>query len=536
MYWKLPPLRDTGHSPSVAAFACFAILLGPAAVVAGLPQKPSDADIIFHITDFGINQWKASYVSGQNFGNTSFDKDTANRVHTKLCANNGGCNAQILLVMPELKREGKIDHAELKAELKAILQKKIDAAIANHQEFEIQLVQYIDTDGNFDELRQAQVRDFGRAAYEAIGEVRRNLVEQKGFSVYTDATAGSNGTVALTKNVSSWSDYIQAIDLVDGRAGMYEAIDAIDAVIKLTGRNNVRLFATNGDHLAANRPMAYALYLPSKVLGVITNFFANAPGLGGLKGRFGTMPKMAIANPHIIAEIVRLRPRTEAFLTTRLDLRGESIFRQITVNGKQLPGTAHVSSIDGRAMNKSQFKVQFIIPKKRPWGFDTSVGITVDYDDLRSRAGLETSYIYDELLQATGGTPATLVATSIPTTSPGNAPMTTTPGAKSLSPALAGPVLWDSQFKASRVIPAGKWGFDIAPDITLKYDKRRYRDPLKPPYPFDFSTPRLDDRPSTQTPMTMPTDNRGGVLMGTESEIEVRDLQSLRRRILEGSK
>ena len=274
----------------------------------------------------------------------------ANRVHTHLCGASGACNAQILLVMPETARMKTLSHAELKAELQTALQDKIDFALANNREFEIQLVQNINTNGNFDQKQQALVRKFGAAAYEAIGEVRRNLIERKGLTVYTDATAGSNGTVMLTENVSSWSGYLQAIDLVDGRAGMHETIDAIDAVTALTGRNNVRIFTTNGDHLAADRPTAYALRVPLKMLDVVTDVLAVAPPLSGLKDRLGWKPKIAIANAHVTAEILRRRPATEAFMTTRLDMTGVPWYKRLRIGSKQVPGPGHVASMNGKLL------------------------------------------------------------------------------------------------------------------------------------------------------------------------------------------
>ncbi len=317
-------------------------------------------------------------------------KKIPNRVHTELCGG-GNCNAQILLVMPHNDRFKKMSHAELKAELQTQLQLKIDQAIASGtKEFEIQLVQNINTRGNFDQKQQALVADFGRAAYEAIGEVRQNIVDQKGLSVYTDATAGSNGTVMLTKNIASWSHYIQAIDLVDGRADMQPTIDAIDAVINLTGKNNVRIFTAMGDHLAANRPMAYLLRVPLKSIDFVTDTVGMVPGMNGVKDRLGWKPYMAIGNAHIVAEIMRQRPGTEGFYIERLDLTELPAIKQRKYAGKLLPGSGHVASMNGKVLADSSFNASRIVPNKK-WGYKTTEPVVVSYQQMRDPFRFSTS-------------------------------------------------------------------------------------------------------------------------------------------------
>ena len=395
MHPKLSPNFPIGHTlvnPALRS-AGFGVLLFIAgafnASAANLPATPGEADIVFHVTDFGINQWHENYRSGADFSAVAGGK-TPNRVHTDLC-NGGTCDSQILLVMPDNARLKKMTHQQLKSELKAQLQQKVDLAIrGNTKEFEIQLVQNINTRGNFDQKQQALVADFGRAAYEAIGEVRQNIVDRKGLSVYTDATAGSNGTVMLTKTIASWSHYIQAIDLVDGRADMQPTIDTIDAVIKLTGKNNVRIFTAMGDHLAANRPMALLLRVPLKGIDIFTDTLSILPGMKGVKDRLGWKPHMAIGNAHIVAEIMRKRPGTEAFYIERLDLKEVPLVKQFKYAGKQLPGTGHVASMNGKVLGNSSFKASRILPKEK-WGFDISAPVTVSYQQMRDPFRFSTS-------------------------------------------------------------------------------------------------------------------------------------------------
>ena len=376
MHSKLTPKQPNGHildanrpgSPGVGVllFITGAFWLAADASLADLPTTPGEADIVFHVTDFGINQWNENYQTGADFSKVAGNK-IPNRVHTDLCGG-GTCNAQILLVMPDNDRLEKMSHAELKFELQSQLQRKVDLAIASGTDkFEIQLVQNINTNGNFDQKQQALVADFGRAAYEAVGEVREHVIQHKGLSVYTDATAGSNGTVMLTKNIASWSHYIQAIDLVDGRADMQPTIDTIDAVINLTGKNNVRIFTAMGDHLAANRPMALLLRIPLKGIDIFTDTLSILPGMKGVKDRLGWKPHMAIGNAHIVAEIMRQRPGTEGFYIERLDLTELPPIKQNKYGGKLLPGSGHVASMNGKILADSSFNASRIVPNKK-WG------------------------------------------------------------------------------------------------------------------------------------------------------------------------
>lgn len=409
-------LKQRSLRRSYLTFVIIAVFAPAGAARAELPTTPGEADIVFHVTDFGINQWHEAYRTGADFGEVAGGKKP-NRVHTNLCARNGACDAQVLLVMPANERLAEMSHAELKAELRTQLQQKVEAAIANgRREFEIQLVQNINSYGYADQKQQALVADFGKAAYEAIGEVRENIIDQKRMTVYTDATAGSNGTVMLTRNIDSWSHYIQAIDLVDGRAGMKATIDTIDAVIRLTGKNNVRIFTAKGDHLAANRPAAILFSVPLKIIDIVTDTAAILPPLNPVKDRLGWKPQIAIGNAHVVAEIMRQRPDTEAFYTERLDVSGLPLHKQIYYGDKQFPGTGHVASMNGKEMADSSFKASRIVPNAS-LGYTITDPITVTYDQIRDPFRFSTSTL--QFLTAPRSVPAKQAPVKISTSTVG---------------------------------------------------------------------------------------------------------------------
>lgn len=331
-----------------------------APALAQLPDSPADADITFHITDFGIRQWHEDLRSGQDFGQPIAGGHTPNLVYPNLCGS-GTCSAQILLVMPNNARLDTMSHAQLMLELLAQLRDRVDLAIASGvREFEIQLVQNINAPGYFSSKQQGRVKKFGQAAFLAIGEVRNSVSEQRKLSVYTDATVGSNGTVMLTENRTSWANYLQAVDLFDGRASMQATIKTIDAVRKLTGKNNVRLFTAKGDWPSANRPQAWLLrILPPLALG----------------RPIGDGPNIAIGNGHVAAEIKRQRPDTQTFLVERLDRK------------HLRTGSGHIAAMNGRDLAASTFRAREIVPN-RQFGYRTTPGVIASYDDLRTRASV----------------------------------------------------------------------------------------------------------------------------------------------------
>ncbi|HFE36828.1 MAG TPA: hypothetical protein ENK06_00230 [Gammaproteobacteria bacterium] len=217
-------------------------------------QKKVSDDLVFHITDFGINQpWNENMEIGDPFIAESA------RIYPELNSS-GRSGSQILIPMPsdqELKK--------LRNEVKYMPKSEVDNYIANifsqklmHAvnrarengvtEFEIQIVQNVTKKGYFSSSRQREVQKFSAAAYTAIGRMVDDQ-KLKGQSVSLDATLGSNGTVAFTENMDSWKRYkssIRKVDFVDGRA----FIDATRDSINELGAKKVRIFNTHGDHLA----------------------------------------------------------------------------------------------------------------------------------------------------------------------------------------------------------------------------------------------------------------------------------------------
>lgn len=392
MHFKVNPNDTVSLSPRITRFSAgitipcalalisFLLAMSPVFATGQLPENPTQANIIFHVTDFGISQWHQEFRSGQDFGPRTPDGPSPNLVYTDLCGASN-CAANILLVMPDNDSFDNISQEKLRAQLLDQLRTSLDVAIADgFNEFEIQLVQNINYLGYVDPKQQSRVREFGRAAYQAIGEVRQNLMEKKQLSIYTDATVGSNGTVMLTENTDSWSSYLQAVDLIDGRASMQATIKTIDAIRNLTGHNNVRILTAKGDHLAANRPQAWLL-----------DAVRRMNGLGQLvrKG-----PNISIGNAQVVAEIMRQRPQTEGLVIERLDRSDLPFHKRLSYFGKLFPGTGHIAAMSGRHLGESLFRAQQIIPNKR-FGFRVNPGTVVSYQDLRARGGSSISRLYD---------------------------------------------------------------------------------------------------------------------------------------------
>lgn len=318
---------------------------------AALPENASSADVVLHITDFGIMQWHEDLKTGQHFGPTEAGNQGANFVHADLCARQAGCDAQILLVMPDdetLKRKS-LDEIEMDF-TQTVIEKLNTARAKGVREFEIQLIQNINRKGYTSKRRQGMVKDFGRIAHRAIRHAHNHL-SNNGVDVYTDATVGSNGTVILTENVKSWSGYLQAIDLIDGRASMEATLKTIAAVRALTGKNRVRLFTTYNDWPAADRTL-------SKILG---NYIDTATKLGSIgatliKEHLGGTPKVAIANVNVVKDILQQHPDTQAYLLERLDREALGPVQ------KRIPlGVGHVSAMNGRTLGDSPFLASRLI-------------------------------------------------------------------------------------------------------------------------------------------------------------------------------
>ena len=123
-----------------------ALLLSGAGAAGAATTSALDADLIFHLTDFGINQWDKNLRTGQDFGVVKSAGGVVNTVYPDLCSGRPGCAAQILVVMPDVARPGSALLTDLRPQFKqAILDKVAAARRQGIREFEIQLIQNIDT-------------------------------------------------------------------------------------------------------------------------------------------------------------------------------------------------------------------------------------------------------------------------------------------------------------------------------------------------------------------------------------------------------
>ncbi len=221
-----------------AVVAKFAFLVALFSTCPGICADVREQDLVFHVTDFGINQpWDRKWKTGDSFGAQH------NRVYPEL---NGKPGAQILIQMPEdsvLDRVGEKHWADLVA---STLVEKVNAARASGTtEFEIQIVENMRGGAYALASQQERVASFANSAYAAIGSL---IAQEKATtrSIKVDVTAGSNGTQSFTQSAGSWKpyrDYIQSVTLVDGRA-FYEPTRR--AILAL-GADKVRISNTYGD-------------------------------------------------------------------------------------------------------------------------------------------------------------------------------------------------------------------------------------------------------------------------------------------------
>jgi tetratricopeptide (TPR) repeat protein len=194
--------------------------------------------VLIHVSDFGINQpWNSNMQVGDPFqpgqNNLYLLRDK---------------RSQILLPMPSDERMA-ISAAELSQVIGNPLLQDIDRKLGQHvSEFEIQILQHVNSLGYVDPARQGEVKRFGEAAYAAFGELVHHL-QVEGYRVTIDVTAGSNGTVALAagaQNLATYKASVSHVDLVDGRASLV----AIANAIALIGPDKVRIINTHGDFSA----------------------------------------------------------------------------------------------------------------------------------------------------------------------------------------------------------------------------------------------------------------------------------------------
>ena len=171
----------------------FALLvLGRSAFCADL----RDQDLVFHVTDFGINQ-----QPGNSTREISDSFNEQNRVFPEL---NNKPGAQILVPMPEdsrLDSVGEKHWADLLAS--SIIEKVRVARTQGTTEFEIQITENMRWYAYPLPSQQERVASFGNSVYLAIGTL---IAQEKAtaHSIKVDVTAGSNGTEAFTQSVESW--------------------------------------------------------------------------------------------------------------------------------------------------------------------------------------------------------------------------------------------------------------------------------------------------------------------------------------------
>jgi hypothetical protein len=218
------------------------ITFGVAAFLYSPSASLADGDLLFHITDFGINQHLSSRMKvGDPFS------EKHNRVFPDL---NGTKGAQLLIPMPPDRDLDSMSEAQLADQIAGRLIERVQQARAKGiGEFEIQLIQNINTKGYFDSFsRQPRVEKFEAAAYKAIGTLIAHQQPSAG-EIKVDITAGSNGTVGFVSSVDSWSsyrDHVTSVTLVDGRALLDPARKAIHAI----GAHKVWISNTHGDWFA----------------------------------------------------------------------------------------------------------------------------------------------------------------------------------------------------------------------------------------------------------------------------------------------
>lgn len=211
-------------------------------LMAGVNVIP-DTQIVFYVTDFGINQWKSGLKTGDDFSHAS------NKVFPNMSR-----NGQVLIVMSPDHEFREMTREKLTQTIFNTIKSRIDEGLAaGNTIFEIQLVQNINTKGYFNPIRQKMVNDFGDSAYMAIGKVN-DYIKSRGLHTHNYAICGSNGCKVLTENIQSWRSYLQGASMYDGRAFKTPTIDTIKTL-----KENIRFFNTAGDFAAPNNFFVHSI-------------------------------------------------------------------------------------------------------------------------------------------------------------------------------------------------------------------------------------------------------------------------------------
>jgi tetratricopeptide (TPR) repeat protein/uncharacterized membrane protein YgcG len=193
-------------------------------------------------------------------------------------------------------------------------------------EFEIELVERLNTATYFLEANQRRTLAFLRAAHGATAELVSYLQARNIGVTRLHYYLGSNGTngawfIAATASESS------RVDLVDGRVDKQGAQALIDRV----GASHVRIFLTYGDWPAANATMAQAIPLLLDLASLTRLDVATL--IEALKLATGGQPQEAIANLDTARALKEHAPALEVFLVERLAWPAH------------VPGTSHIAVI-----------------------------------------------------------------------------------------------------------------------------------------------------------------------------------------------
>ncbi len=194
--------------------------------------------VVLNITDFGINQWKPELKTGDDLSQAK------NRVFSDISK-----SGQILIAMPKDSDFNRLAREQLTQQIYEKVIARVDGGLAaGTTNFEMQIVQNINTGGYVDPKRQKMVNVFGECAYKAIGMINDDL-KTKGLSTNIYGFLGSNGTKVFNDTVSAWKSYKsdwRGLNEYDGRASKSSTID----MIKELGAEKVHFFNTRGDWLA----------------------------------------------------------------------------------------------------------------------------------------------------------------------------------------------------------------------------------------------------------------------------------------------
>lgn len=198
-----------------------------------MPLGSSDR-VNFYVTDFGINQWKPEYRTGDTFANLPPQQ------HYSGVPQSG----QVLVVMPPDQELYKIN---LTDEIFNTLKARVDGGLAvGTKTFEIRLVDHINLAGYLlDPARQKMVNDFDCRAYSAIGRLN-NYLESKNLIPSYQIIPASDAAIGFCGNIAAWEPYarnIEKVSLIDSRASETSVINMINVLTP----EKVRMFNTKGD-------------------------------------------------------------------------------------------------------------------------------------------------------------------------------------------------------------------------------------------------------------------------------------------------